>query len=165
MVLSWCAPFKSCFHWRFYCEVVALLFFYFMRALPRKHGDCAVPFPRLPFSSWQVLLYSGIMCVRALLTNIGFCAVLFSWPPLICKLFYNQHCSCIPALPHKHRVCAVLFSQLPLICTLCYIHHCSRMRACLTKWSEFSVPRTLSCHITSRIHDHVGLLWDVNLST
>lgn len=61
MVLSWCTPFKY-FH-AFTVKLYYCLFFFFnfMRAWPHKHWACAVPFPRLPFSSWQVQLYSGML--------------------------------------------------------------------------------------------------------
>ena len=76
----------------------------FMHALPRKHWACAVFFPRLPFSSWQVLLYSGMVRCVLCLTNIDrVCVVLFPRLLSVCTLCYIHHCSCMRSLPHKYQ--------------------------------------------------------------
>ena len=75
-----------------------------MHALPRKHWACAVFFPRLPFSSWEVLLYSGMVRCVLCLTNIDrVCVVLFPRLLSVCTLCYIQHCSCMRSLPHKYQ--------------------------------------------------------------
>ena len=61
---------------------------------------------------------------------------------------------CVRALSHKHRVCAELFSRPPLI-----LH--AFLYACFaSQTSEFSVSRTLLCHITCRVIrlSHCGML-------
>ena len=115
---------------RFYCEVVVLFFFfYFVLALAREHWACALPFPRLSLSSWQVFfLYSGMLyaCMRALphKHRSGLCCSIPSTPFSLQALVYlalflyacfasqtsGLFCSAIPSTPFNLH--ALLYSAI-----------------------------------------------------
>ena len=109
----------------------------FIRALPRKHWACAVPFSRLPLVHDRFCYIQGCCVVGwPHKHRSGLCSAIPSTPFSLHALVYLAlfFYACFAS---HNRVCAVLFSRPPLICTLCYIQQCSCMRTLLHKHSNF----------------------------